>query len=131
MDGTTILLWLKVDPSNGVPIYRQLTDQITGLVAGGRIQPGDFLPSVRQVAEALRCNPMTVSKAWSGLEVEGVVELVRGQGMRVRPRPAIAQAADLDPLLRQVVEAAARRGLHRQQVEDRLRHHFDQGDTHV
>ena len=128
MDGTAILLWLKVDPSNGVPIYRQLTDQITGLVAGGRIQPGDFLPSVRQVAEALRCNPMTVSKAWSGLEVEGVVELVRGQGMRVRPRAQVATATDLDPVLKQVVAEAARRGLSRATVLARLTELFPRDD---
>jgi GntR family transcriptional regulator len=72
-----------VAPSSGVPIYRQLLDQVRAQIATGRLAPGDFLPSVRQVAGELTVNPMTVSKAYSLLERDGIVELVRGQGMRV------------------------------------------------
>ena len=76
---------MNVSPTSGVPIYRQLMDQVRAQIAGGRLAPGEFLPSVRQVAEELEVNPMTVSKAYSLLEQDGVVELVRGQGMRVLP----------------------------------------------
>jgi GntR family transcriptional regulator len=72
-----------IRPNSGVPIYRQLIDQVHALVAGGRLQPGDLLPSVRQVAKAADINPMTVSKAYSRLEADGAVERVRGHGMRV------------------------------------------------
>jgi GntR family transcriptional regulator len=80
--------FFELHPSSGVPIYRQLVDQVRALVAGGRLRPGDLLPSVRQVAKAAEINPMTVSKAYSRLEVDGLVERVRGQGMRVRT-PAV------------------------------------------
>ncbi len=73
----------EIHPSSGVPIYRQLVDQVHALIAGGRLAAGDLLPSVRQVAQAAEVNPMTVSKAYSRLEADGVVERVRGQGMRV------------------------------------------------
>ena len=73
----------EIHPSSGVPIYRQFVDQVQALIAGGRLRPGDLLPSVRQVAQAAEVNPMTVSKAYSRLEADGVVERVRGQGMRV------------------------------------------------
>src|SRR5688500_4585573 len=73
----------EIHPSSGVPIYRQLVDQVHALVAGGKLRPGDLLPSVRQVALVAAVNPMTVSKAYSRLETDGVVERVRGQGMRV------------------------------------------------
>ena len=73
----------EIHPSSGVPIYRQLVDQVHALVAGGKLRPGDLLPSVRQVAHVAAVNPMTVSKAYSRLETDGVVERVRGQGMRV------------------------------------------------
>jgi GntR family transcriptional regulator len=73
----------EIHPSSGVPIYRQLVDQVHALVAGGKLRPGDLLPSVRQVALAAAVNPMTVSKAYSRLETDGVVARVRGQGMRV------------------------------------------------
>jgi GntR family transcriptional regulator len=73
----------EINPSSGVPIYRQLVDQVHALIAGGRLRTGDLLPSVRQVAQAAEVNPMTVSKAYSRLEADGVVQRVRGQGMRV------------------------------------------------
>ncbi len=79
-------LLFQVFPTSGVPIYRQLVDQVRRHVASGRISAGDFLPSVRQVALELEVNPMTVSKAYSLLERDGVVELERGQGMRVSER---------------------------------------------
>ena len=63
-----------VHASSGVPIYRQLVDQVEALVAGGRLRPGDVVPSVRQVAGALGINPMTVSKAWGRLEADGIVQ---------------------------------------------------------
>ena len=72
-----------VNPSSGLPLYRQIMDQVRQLVAAGRLVPGNFLPSTRQLAQQLQINPMTVSKAYSLLEREGVIELVRGQGMRV------------------------------------------------
>lgn len=75
--------YFEIHPNSGVPIYRQLIDQVHALIAGGKLQPGDLLPSVRQVGQAAAVNPMTVSKAYSLLESERVVERVRGQGMRV------------------------------------------------
>ena len=84
----------ELHPSSGVPIYRQLVDQVRALVAGGKLRPGDLLPSVRQVAQAAEINPMTVSKAYSRLEVEGLVERVRGQGMRVRTPAVAGRVAD-------------------------------------
>lgn len=117
-------LFLTVVPSSGLPIYRQLVDQVRARVAGGRLAPGELLPSVRQVAEHLDVNPMTVSKAYSILEREGVVEHVRGQGMRVLPpgRAADARAREraILPLLRQVADAARDLALPPQQVMARL-----------
>ncbi|MEI8017040.1 MAG: GntR family transcriptional regulator [Schlesneria sp.] len=72
-----------MQPTSGVPIYRQLMDQIRALVASGRLKPGDRLPSVRQMAAELQVNMMTVSKAYAKLESDGVLERERGLGMRV------------------------------------------------
>ena len=76
-------LEFAVQPTSGVPIYRQLMDQVRSLVASGRLKPGDRLPSVRQMAAELQVNMMTVSKAYARLEADGVLERERGLGMRV------------------------------------------------
>lgn len=100
-----------VHASSGVPIYRQLVDQVEALVAGGRLAPGDLVPSVRSVAAALGVNPMTVSKAWSRLEAEGVLERDRGRGMVVAARRGTPLAERRDEV-RALVDAAVVRALH-------------------
>lgn len=118
---TTLLF--AVDPQRGVPIYRQLVDQVIHLVAAGQLAPGSLLPSVRELAASLRVNAMTVSKAWAELARLGVVESERGTGMRVAAlrESAAARLRRLDPLLDQVADAARRLDLAPAAVADRLR----------
>jgi GntR family transcriptional regulator len=115
------VLLFQINPSSGVPIYRQLMDQVRTLIGAGRLAEGAMVPSVRQIAEGLQINPMTVSKAWSLLERDGVLERVRGQGMRVlaaaKPRATVKERQQaLQPLLEQVVIQAAQLSLSREQV---------------
>lgn len=104
-----------VAAQSGVPIYRQLIEQVRAQCQTGQLNAGDFLPSVRQVAAQLAVNPMTVSKAYSLLERDGLLESVRGQGMRVAPPAAGAaprqRRSDLRPRIEQLVERARRAGL--------------------
>lgn len=102
------LLPFSAVPTSGVPIYRQLVAQIAALAAGGQLEAGEFLPSVRAVAEGLAINPMTVSKAYSQLEADGVVERVRGRGMRVC-ETATESLAARKAALRPEADAVARR----------------------
>lgn len=99
-------LTFSVHPSSGLPIYRQIMEQVCALIAGGRLRPGDLLPSVRQLAAELQVNMMTISKAYTRLEVEGVIERVRGTGMRVCPPSARGTLADRRRELRPLVEQA-------------------------
>ena len=101
----------ELHPSSGIPIYRQLIDQVRALIAGGRLVPGDMLPSVREVARAAEVNPMTVSKAYSRLEVEGVVERVRGQGMRILEPTADGSLRDRRQEFRLLVAPAVHRAI--------------------
>ncbi|MGD9721606.1 MAG: GntR family transcriptional regulator [Pirellulales bacterium] len=118
-------LLFQVFPSSGLPIYRQLTDQVRRHIASGRLEPGDYLPSVRQVAQALDINAMTVSKAYSLLERDGVVELDRGQGMRVVDRVngqgTLSQRKErLAPLVEQMLAEAHQLALSSRQVQSLL-----------
>ena len=76
-------LLFQVKPTSGVPIYRQIIEQVKRMVISGHLKPGDELPSVRQVAAYLEVNQMTISKAYSLLEATGVLERNRGKRMMV------------------------------------------------
>ena len=104
-------LQFEVQPSSGVPIYRQLIDQVQALIAGGKLREGELLPSVRQMAADLGINMMTVSKAYSKLEAAGVLSRARGQGMVVDPQGPAGSLADRQEELRPFVTQMAVRGI--------------------
>ena len=99
----------SIAPGSTEPIYRQLVDQARRQVAAGQLAPGDTMPSVRDIAQALAVNPMTVSKAYSLLEMEGLLRRRRGLGMEVAGLPARAHSvAARSALLQPILERAAR-----------------------
>ncbi|WP_206830208.1 GntR family transcriptional regulator [Alicyclobacillus fructus] len=92
-------LWLQVDPRSPTPVYQQIVDGIKAAVAAGWLQPGDRLPSVRDLAVSLAINHNTVAKAYQELERSRVIEVVRGRGTFVaqpgqRPPPDVAERMD-------------------------------------
>jgi GntR family transcriptional regulator len=90
------------------PIYRQLVEQVRRRVAAGQWQAGLEIPSVRELAQALAVNPNTVSKAFSLLEAQGVLERRRGLSMVVAAQSrATTPVADRAELLRPTLERAA------------------------
>lgn len=89
------------------PIYRQLVEQVRRLVAGGQLAPGDGMPSVREIAQALALNPMTVSKAYGILELEGLLARRRGLGMVVADALGHVSLRERTELLRPTLERAA------------------------
>ncbi|MDB5348743.1 MAG: ytrA 1 [Schlesneria sp.] len=108
----SVPIQFEIHPSSGVPIFRQIMDQVRAQVASGRLKAGDLLPSVRQMGAELQVNMMTVSKAYSRLEAEGVLERDRGMGMRVRTAsPTSASVGDRQQELRELVDHVVTRGL--------------------
>ena len=75
---------IVVDPNSGVPVFRQLMDQIKFHIASGLLEPGSELPSTRALSAELGVNPMTISKAYGYLEKEGVVEHPPGRRVIVK-----------------------------------------------
>lgn len=103
-----------IAPSDPTPIYRQIVEQVRRQIAGGQLSTGIELPSVRAVAQLHAINPMTVSKAYSLLEAEGLLERRRGMGMVVAgqgARSAVDPERLLAPLLQALVRQAAELGL--------------------
>ena len=74
---------IYVNPSSGVPVYMQIMNQVRSLIAGGTLKEDDRLPSVRELAAFLQVNPMTVSKAYSILELDKTVYRLPGKGVFV------------------------------------------------
>jgi GntR family transcriptional regulator len=83
MGNETDLRLFILQPSSGVPIYLQLIQQVRRMVASGQLTPGTELPSVREVATLYTVNPTTISKAYSLLENEGLLQRNRGKPMTV------------------------------------------------
>lgn len=113
-----IEFWL--DGSSRVATYMQLVQQVRQALRMGMLAPGDQLPKVREVAEALVINPNTVLKAYRELELEGLVEGRRGQGtfvLRSLAGPAVANLAVLRAELVAWLGRARAAGLDRDEVD--------------
>jgi GntR family transcriptional regulator len=100
----------EINPNSGLPIYRQIVEQVLAMASSGTLRPGHLLPSVRQVARDAAVNPMTVSKAYSRLETEGIVRRVRGQGMEVLPPSQNGSLEERQEQFRAAIEPALHRG---------------------
>jgi GntR family transcriptional regulator len=109
----------RFDAGSGVPIYRQLGQQVRRDVMLGRLRPGDQLPTVKEVVEALSVNPNTVVKAYGELEHEGVVVRRQGVGTFVAafpPTAAMAVPPQLLSSLARWVGRARQEGLSAEQI---------------
>ena len=100
----------SVNPSSGVPIYRQIMDQVKALISSGRLETGDTLPSVRLLASRLEINMMTVSKAYSRLEAEGILQRSRGKGMTVKQASPTGTVSQRQKQLENLVTPLITRG---------------------
>jgi len=118
-------VWIQIDSATGVPIYRQIARQIEQAVIANVLQPGDRLPSVRELAIELAVNPGTVVKAYEELLQRHVIEQPRGRGTFVRGAPVLPEAERLQHLQQAAVAFAAeaeRLGFAPADVLDALRH---------
>jgi GntR family transcriptional regulator len=80
-------MYLAVNPSDELPLYRQIMRQIVEAIAGGRLKSGDRLASHRELSEQLVIAPLTVKKAYDELEALGFIETQRGRGTFVSDSP--------------------------------------------
>jgi GntR family transcriptional regulator len=123
---------LTIDPHSGVPAYRQIIDQVRFHVTSGLLQPGDEIPSTRALSKELGVNPMTVSKAFTLLEEEGVLERRPGLPHVVRQRSADAthetKIKQLEETLRPVAVKTRQLGLQHEEATAVFRRLLDEGE---
>lgn len=115
----------RLDLHSGVPVYRQIIDQVTGGMAAGVLGPGDQLPTVRQVAVDLAINPNTVVRAYRELEIRGVLETQQGTGTFITQkkvkRDEVARQRQLTQLVSEFVGRAGASGFTVQDLLEQLR----------
>jgi GntR family transcriptional regulator len=81
---------LSVDPSDAVPLWKQIEENVRRLVASGALRPGSAIPSVRDLARDLSINPATVAKGYQRLVDAGILVVKRGEGTFVSEKPPSA-----------------------------------------
>jgi GntR family transcriptional regulator len=105
---------IKLDLKSGVPFYRQVIDQVKAAIATESLSPGDRLPTVRQLAVDLSINPNTVSRAYTELELTGLVETQMGSGTFVGNRKVkpdeVEQRRMLDQICQEFLSRASTHG---------------------
>lgn len=116
---------ITLDLKSGVPVYRQIIDQVKSAIATGAIGPGDRLPTVRQLAVDLSINPNTVSRAYTELELTGLVETHMGSGTFVGQkkveRSEVEHRRLLDQLCQEFLSRASSHGFTLDEVIENLK----------
>ncbi len=124
MNRTSFGPLFRRDMASGVPVYRQIIDQILGGIAAGTLGPGDQLPTVRQLAVDLAINPNTVVRAYRELEIRGVLSTQQGVGTFVTTVPVGPDDAErqrqLDQLVGEIVARAGGAGFSAEALIERL-----------
>jgi GntR family transcriptional regulator len=115
------------------PIYGQIADRVKFAVAGGVLRPGDLVPSVRELSKQLVVNPNTVARAYRDLQIEGLLESVRGMGMQVADgaveRCRSARREMIRQRLRQAIEEARQSKMDPAEIEAILREEWARGTS--
>jgi len=94
----------QLDIKSGVPFYRQIIDRVKSAIAVGELEPGNRLPTVRQLAVDLSINPNTVSRAYTELELTGMVETQMGSGTYISHKEVTRDEMEKRRLLNQICQ---------------------------
>lgn len=112
---------IVIETNSELPIYEQIVRQVKFAVATGSLCPGDRVDSVRDLAKKIVVNPNTVARAYRDLQEDGVLETVRGQGLKVCSRALRRCLAERKSLIRErlqeVLREAAQSNLSREEIE--------------
>ncbi len=123
----------RLDAHSGVPVYRQLIDQVQAAIATGALSPGDQLPTVRHVAVELAINPNTVLRAYREMEIRGILDTQQGTGTfiadrQVEPAPE-ERERQLAQLTGEFVSRAGAAGLTVGELIEALRQRSNEGQA--
>ena len=116
-----------IDTKSGIPIYRQIIEQIKFAIAGGSLEAGQQLPTVRQLAVDLAINPNTVVRAYRELEIEGLLHTLQGTGTFISEKKPdidrIEKQRMLDQIITEMLARASSYGFSLKELVEALQRH--------
>ncbi len=118
-------MWFAINPNSPVPIYVQIAENIKTLIRSGKILPGQFLPSVRNLARDLGVNVNTVVKAYKVLESEGYISLARGEGFVVNNFNPGEKWQEIDKLFEEATKKAKIYGIALEKILELVKKHYE------
>ena len=107
---------VHLDYRDAKPIYTQIVENFKAQIASGILQPGDKLPSVRELAQQMSINPNTIQRAYRELEMNGVIQTLPGKGCFVCDTAAEPDWNNLDKAVSQLLS----RGISREEILKRI-----------
>lgn len=121
---------INIDSRNSIPIYIQIIDGIKENILKGILQPGDKLPSVREMSSMITANPNTVSKAYMELERQGVTETIRGRGTYVstnyKPKVEEARMEKLKDDIKKIILEAHYMGIKKEDIVELINESYEE-----
>ncbi len=117
---------LRIDSTNGVPLYLQIAKEVKHSIAIGSLMPGEQLPSVREIALQITVNPNTVAKAYRELEMRGIVETRRGTGTFVSEKTIAVTKKERRKIVGELIDRALDEARHLQMSEDEMAGLFEE-----
>jgi GntR family transcriptional regulator len=122
-------IFIRIEPSSPVPIYRQIIDQIRYQVATGALKEGDQIPSIRELANNLAVNQNTILKVYNQLCTERVLRIERGSGTFVAANrqsiPAAERRKTVGRLLREAAVQAIHLDVNLEQMKEQLEKEYE------
>jgi GntR family transcriptional regulator len=93
----------SLDTANGIPIYRQIIQQVEYAILSGRIKPGDRLPTIRSLAIELKINPNTIAKAYGEMEIRGILVTQVGRGTYISDKKPVPEEEERNQKVQEVL----------------------------
>jgi len=124
-----LIIFIRIEPSSPVPIYRQIIDQIRYQIAAGALKEGDQVPSVRQLAGEIAVNQNTILKVYNQLCTEKVLRIERGSGTFVAASKQNIPVAERKKIVAKLLRDAAVQAIHLdvglEQVKEQLEKEYE------
>jgi GntR family transcriptional regulator len=125
----TIMMKIKIDPRSEIPIYLQIVEQVSDQISLGTLNPGDKLPTVRLVAQDLRINFNTVSRAYRILDEAGIISTQQGRGTYILEKVSadsaeLIRAELIDDIVETYISKTAKLGLSTNEAIDLIKNHL-------